>query len=92
MIAIDLRSRAWNPRNLESTILPAKYKIQVYLASAAPKGRKARQHRRVATYTITALTPAGVRYVPQALRNLVESLDCVQLIPTPKEDKVATAA
>jgi hypothetical protein len=35
----------------------------------------------VPTYSILALTPAGVKYVPQALRELVESLDSVQLIP-----------
>ncbi len=88
MHAIDLRSKAWNPRTVEFAILPAKYKIQVYLTSAEPRGSNTRRRRRVATYCITALTPAGVRYVPQALRKLIESLDCAQLVPAESGDEV----
>jgi hypothetical protein len=46
-------------------------------------------YRKVATYSILALTPAGVEYVPHILRRLVESLDSVQLVRAPTEPPAA---
>jgi hypothetical protein len=85
--AIDLRSAVRAPRetNGRKIILPAKYHIVLYVGTQPRMNSRKVDYKRVGKYSITALTPAGVHYVPKALREFIKSLDCAQLVPAEPE-------
>jgi len=87
--AIDLRARVNEPysKNGRRILLPAKYHITLYVGAQLTPGSKRVHYKRVGKYSITALTPAGVHYVPKALREFIKSLDCAQLVPAEAETK-----
>ncbi len=88
--AIDLRSKVQDPRkgSKRKVILPAKFNVMLYLGTQASTGTRKVHYRRIGKYNITALTPAGVHYVPKALREWIKALDCAQLVPADGDGEV----
>jgi hypothetical protein len=91
LVRTQSRHRAnYRSKQLDRVKLPARFVIPLHVSVPRKAGSKKVTYRKVATYSILALTPAGVEYVPQALRELIESLDYAQLVPN--ADKRAGAS
>jgi hypothetical protein len=84
LVRTQSRNRAnYRSKQLDRVKLPARFVIPLHVSVPRKPGSKKVTYRTVATYSILALTPAAVEYVPQVLRELVESLEYAHLIPTP---------
>ncbi len=60
----------------------------LYVGTMPRLNSKKIDYKRIGKYNITALTPAGVAYVPKALREWIKALDCAQLVPAESGDEV----
>jgi hypothetical protein len=93
LVRTQSRHRAnYRSKQLDKVKLPARFVIPLHVSVPRKPGSKKVTYRKVATYSILALTPAGVEYVPHILRRLVESLDSVQLVPNADKRAGASAS